>query len=328
MKEMNKVRILDKKANCSVLKELSILSQLNHAFIVNMKYAFQTKENLYLVLDYLSGGDLRLNMNNHSFSEKESKFILSCILVGLEYIHDKKIVHRDIKPENIIIDKKGYAHITDFGISTYLSELYTVNSDCSGTAGYIPPEVLIKKCFSYSIDYFPLGVILYEFMFGKKPFEGKTNNQITNEVLTKEIIINKDNIPKGWSKESADLVNKLLKKKPNERIGFEDGIKEIKKHIFFEEIDWNALLNKKLKSIYIPIQEGEKIEKWKGRKAEAMDPLQYKSLLNKINKNNNFENFYYENRKYKIKETRGSYLKQQNDILVENLTLSTQYSNF
>lgn len=327
MKEMNKVRILEKKAICSVLNELSILTKLNHAFIVNMKYAFQTKENLYIVLDYLSGGDLRFNMNNHSFSEKESKFILSCILVGLEYIHDNKIVHRDIKPENIIIDKKGYAYITDFGISKYLSELYNVNADCSGTVGYIPPEVLSKKCFSYSIDYFPLGVILYEFIFGKKPFEGKTNNQITNEVLTKEIIIDKDNIPKGWSKESVDLVNMLLKKKPNERIGFEDGIKEIKKHNFFEEIDWNALLNKTLKPIYIPIQ-GEKIEKWKGRKAEAMDPLQYKSLLNKINKKNNFEKFYYENREYKIKETRGSYLKQQNDILVENCSLLTQNSKF
>ena len=115
---MSKVKIIDKKSEKSIFDERDLLSKLKHPFIVNMLCAFQDYENLYLVMDLLTGGDLRYHYNsNHIFSEKEIRFFISCLILSLEYIHENNIIHRDIKPENLIYDEKGYVRLTDFGIA-------------------------------------------------------------------------------------------------------------------------------------------------------------------------------------------------------------------
>ena len=118
LKEMSKRKILDKKSEKSINSERKFLSILNHPFIVNMHYAFQDNDNLYLVMDMLSGGDLRYHCSRYRiFSEEQTRFFIACIIYSLQYIHSNNVIHRDIKPENLVLDEKGYVRITDFGIA-------------------------------------------------------------------------------------------------------------------------------------------------------------------------------------------------------------------
>ena len=132
LKEMSKVKIIDRKSEKSIKNERNFLSFLHHPFIVNMIFAFQDYENLYLVMDLLTGGDLRYHLcKNKKFNEKQTKFFFGCLLLGLEYIHKNNIIHRDIKPENLVCDEKGYIRITDFGVAKIRKE--DNSSETSGT---------------------------------------------------------------------------------------------------------------------------------------------------------------------------------------------------
>lgn len=163
---MPKLKIIDKKSEKAINSERELLSMLNHSFIVNMHYAFQDNDNLYLVMDLLTGGDLRYHIARYrKFSEEQTRFFIACIMVGLDYIHKNKVIHRDIKPENLVLDDKGYLRITDFGIAK--ENMEDNSSETSGTPGYMSPEVMRKKHHSFPVDFFALGVIGFEFMTGK-----------------------------------------------------------------------------------------------------------------------------------------------------------------
>ena len=143
MKEMSKARIISKRSVTSVMSEKKLLEKLQHPFLVNINYAFQDRENLYLVSDLLTGGDLRYHIGiRRRFTERETKFMLACMVLGLEYMHNQGVIHRDIKPENIVMESTGYVRITDMGIAKILR---TENSqDTSGTPGYMAPEVMCR----------------------------------------------------------------------------------------------------------------------------------------------------------------------------------------
>jgi len=131
-----------------------------------MQYAFQDRENLYLVLDMLSGGDLRYHVARHrKFSEEQTRFFIASIVYSLEYIHNKSIIHRDIKPENLVFDEKGYLRVTDFGIARIWNPDNA--KETSGTPGYMAPEVMCRQNHGVAVDYFAVGVIGYECMMGR-----------------------------------------------------------------------------------------------------------------------------------------------------------------
>ena len=160
LKEMSKIKIIEKKSEHSINCEREFLTKLYNPFIVNMYYAFQDSDNLYLVLDYLKGGDLRFHLTRHlKFSEEQSRFFICNVLISLEYIHSKEIIHRDIKPENLVLDDKGYARITDFGIAKKNFEAKKNKGDTSGTPGYMAPEVMMGVSHSYEVDFFAVGII-------------------------------------------------------------------------------------------------------------------------------------------------------------------------
>ena len=179
MKKMYKIEIIDKKCEKDILIELSLLSRIHHPFIVNIHFAFQDSDYLYLICDHFPNGDLRYQLiHNKLYSERQVKFIIANILLSLEYIHLNNIIHRDIKPENILIDEKGYLAITDFGIARFKKE--ENSNEKSGTTGYMAPEVLFAKNHGFTVDYFALGVIGYELIFGnliltfkEKPYSKK-----------------------------------------------------------------------------------------------------------------------------------------------------------
>jgi len=140
---MYKPRVLSKRSISSVINERKILAQLNHPFIVNMVQAFQDTDNLYLVMQMQSGGDLRYHLiTQKTFSEHQTKFLIACMISALSYLHDKLIIHRDIKPENLVFDSLGYLKITDFGIARIWQK--DNSKESSGTPGYMAPEVMCK----------------------------------------------------------------------------------------------------------------------------------------------------------------------------------------
>lgn len=161
------------------MNERVLLSQFNSPFIVNMHFAFQDRDTLYLMLDLMEGGDLRYHIGNRVFNEIQSsisyfyvEFFIACIILGLEDLQNNNIIHRDIKPENLVLDSRGYIRITDLGIA----RIYKPNNSCdtSGTPGYmcnyhhnIAPEVICRMNHSFVSDYFALGVIAFQLMTGR-----------------------------------------------------------------------------------------------------------------------------------------------------------------
>ena len=272
LKEMSKVKIIDRKSEKSIKNEREFLSQLHHPFIVNMICSFQDYENLYLVMDLLTGGDLRYHLcHKKQFNEDQSRFFSSCILLGLEYIHKNNIIHRDIKPENLVLDEKGYVRITDFGVAK--KNLRDNSSETSGTPGYMAPEVLCALNHSFPVDFFALGVIIFEFMNGYRPYLGRNRKEIKEEVLSKQIHVHRKQLfENGWSFESGDLINKLLYRKSHKRLG-SNGIKEIKEHTWFKNINWEELLNKNMKSPFVP-KDGDNFDK---RYCEGVEQIDTKT---------------------------------------------------
>ena len=244
MKKMYKVEIIDRKCEKDILIELSLLSRIHHPFIVNIHFAFQDNKYLYLICDYFPQGDLRYQLlHNKIYNEKQVKFIISNILLSLDYIHINNIIHRDIKPENILIDDKGYLAITDFGIARFKKE--DNSGEKSGTPGYMSPEVLFARKHGFTADYFALGVIAYELIFAKRPYMNIRRKSLQQEVLTKEIQIKENELPKGFSLDCMDFINRMIKRKQEERIGF-NNIQEIYDHKFLSGINFKKLYNKKI----------------------------------------------------------------------------------
>ena len=303
---MSKVKIIDKKSIKSINSERDLLSELYSPYIVNMYYAFQDKEYLYLVMDLLSGGDLRYHISIHKkFSEEQTRFFICGIILSLEYIHSKGIIHRDIKPENLVLDAKGYVRLTDFGIAKKIKE--DNSNETSGTPGYMSPEVLNSKNHSFPADYFALGVIGYEFKKGERPYKGKNRKEIKDKINKEQIQLTMneqiknnyqdiDNINSGenWSKESINFINNLLMRNPEERLGYK-GINELKQHLWLKYYPWNLIKNKALPSPFIPSDSGNFDDKYcKGEDYIGEETkIRYVEILSKVNYDNCFKDFYY-----------------------------------
>ena len=250
MKKMSKCKIIDKRSERSVKAERDLLSIMNHPFIINMHFSFQDAEYLYIAMDLLTGGDLRYQIFKQKiFFEEQTKFIISCIILSLEYIHTNNILHRDLKPENLVFDYKGYLKLTDFGIAKiYRKEN---NKDTSGTPGYMAPEVMNAQNHTIAVDYFALGVIGYELMMRKRPYLGKSRKEIKEKIMSHQVQVKKNMVPQGWSFESADFINRLLQRKPANRLGLR-GPTEVKEHPWFKGYDWKNLYLGNLKAPFLP----------------------------------------------------------------------------
>ena len=259
MKIMSKVKIIRKNSVKNINNEKKFLSLLNHPFLVNMICSFQDNDNLYLVMELLLGGDMRYHINKKNVYDKNKdenqlKFIAGCVLIGLNYIHENKIIHKDIKPENLVYDSKGYIHITDFGISKIYHPLN--GKENSGTPGYMAPEVLFNKDHDYSVDYFSLGVCLYELLIGKRPYHGNNKKELRKDIVSRHARINEDNIPDDFIKsenffDCVNFINGLLERKKEKRLGY-NGFKEIKQHSWLIDFNWDDLLNKTIEPSFIP----------------------------------------------------------------------------
>ena len=244
MKEMSKAKIYLKKSIKSVANERKFLEKFNYNLLCNMYYAFQDDDTLYIIMDYLSGGDLRYHIcRRNYFTEEETKFIAACITLNLNYIHERNVIHRDIKPENLVFGADGYLHLTDFGIAMEYHRGGTGVTSASGTPGYMAPEAIINKPHDFCVDYFALGVIVYELMMGERPYQGKNRKEIKEQMFNIEIKLDNDDLPSDWEDENIlDFINKLLARKKKKRLGFKGGY-EVKNHPWFNDISWREIEN-------------------------------------------------------------------------------------
>ena len=301
MKIMSKLKIIRKNSIKNILNEKHLLSKLHNPFLVNMVFSFQDIDNLYLIMDLLLGGDLRYHINNSEiFNETQLKFFLSCTILGLDYLHQNKIIHKDIKPENLVFDKNGYLHITDLGIS----KIYQVENkkENSGTPGYMAPEVLFNKNHDYSVDFFALGVIGYEIIMKKRPYKGKDKRELRKEIISRQAKLKSEELfNQGWSKNCVEFINGLLQRKKDKRLG-KNGVKELMEHPWFEKFDWNELISLKLKpnwrpplseNFYHNIEEEDNI----GKETELI----YEEIKNKEDYQKYFLNYSFNERDLEIK---------------------------
>ena len=235
----NAVRIKD------ALNEKNIMISTRHPFIVRLHYAFQDKRSIYYVMDYLKGGALSKYIKKQGhFSELVAKFYAAQVVLALKYLHEeKKIVYRDLKPDNILLDDFGYIKLSDFGLSTIGVERLT--SIC-GTYEYIAPEILRGEEYTCMVDYFSLGCLLFEMIYGKSPFTSIVLRN-THSTIIKNILAGRYEFHRGIvvSTEVKDLILKLLDRNPRARLGF-NGAAEIQNHPFFDNVDWEALHHRQL----------------------------------------------------------------------------------
>jgi serine/threonine protein kinase len=295
MKEMSKAKISLKKSIKSVANERKFLEKFHFNLLCNMYYAFQDDDTLYIIMDYLSGGDLRYMIcRRNFFTEEETKFIAACITLNLNYIHDKNVIHRDIKPENLVFGANGYLHLTDFGIALEYHRGENGVRSASGTPGYMAPEAITNKRQEFSVDYFALGVIVYELMLGERPYQGKNRKEIKEQMMNLEIKLDKDDLPEDWKDENViDFINKLLERKKKKRLGYKTDL-EVKNHPYFNNISFDLIENMKFESPFIfdtednfddsyaQMQENDSI--YEGNKEIFID---------EVNESNMFKDFYY-----------------------------------
>ena len=301
LKEMSKRKIIDKKSENSINSEKKFLSFLNHPFIVNMHYAFQDMDNLYLVIDLLTGGDLRYHISRyHTFSEEQTRFFIACIIYSLSYIHSYNVIHRDIKPENLVLEQSGYLRITDFGIAK--DNMPDNSSETSGTPGYMSPEVMNGVNHSFPTDFFAIGVIGYEFLLGKRPYNGKNRKEIKEKMFGEKVIINNEQIENGLSIEAIDFINKLLERKQEKRLGSKNGVKELMTHPWLKYYPWEELKEKSLPPPFIPEQSDNFDKKYceSIEKISEETKIRYEEIFLSTTYRNAFVDFYFNKDKPKF----------------------------
>ena len=200
-------------------------------------------------MPFLSGGELFQHLKKlKRFSEEMVKFYGAQITIALQYLHDRHIIYRDLKPENILLDEKGYLRLADFGMAKKLEYSKKAISFC-GTPEYLAPEIIKGDGYDHNIDWWSLGIILYELLIGEPPFYDENLDKMYELIQTTEV-----NFPQDiyLSNEAKDIILKLLKKDVKERLGYVSGIIEIKNHPFFKGIDFQEIESKKVISPFIP----------------------------------------------------------------------------
>jgi serine/threonine protein kinase len=250
MKIMSKRVIADYAQIDQTLRERTVLLKTMHPFLVGAHFTFQTDTKLFMVLDYVPGGELFARLKyEHHFSESRTKLYAAEILLGLGHLHRNGLVYRDLKPENILVDAEGHLRITDFGlVKSGLTHYRSTTATFCGTPQYMAPEVLLRQPYTKAVDWWAFGILLYEMLIGLPPFWDENREQVYQKVLNDRIFF-----PFLLSAEAEDLILSLLDRDPTTRLGAgPDGFEMIKAHPFFAGLFWPAVLAKAVETEWRP----------------------------------------------------------------------------
>uniref|UniRef100_A0A665WKG7 protein kinase C n=1 Tax=Echeneis naucrates TaxID=173247 RepID=A0A665WKG7_ECHNA len=252
IKALKKGDIVTRDEVDSLMCERRIFEVINssrHPFLVNLYGCFQTTDHVCFVMAYSPGGDLMTHIHTSIFTEKQALFYSSCVLLGLEFLHKNHIVYRDLKLDNLLMDADGFVRIADFGLCKEGMGHGDRTSTFCGTPEFLAPEVLTDNNYTRSVDWWGLGVLIYEMLVGESPFPGDDEEEVFDSIVNDDV-----RFPRFLSPVPVSLIQKLLQKNPEMRLGAgEDDASEIKRDRFFQGTDWDALLARKVKPPFLPV---------------------------------------------------------------------------
>uniref|UniRef100_A0A9J8CND9 protein kinase C n=1 Tax=Cyprinus carpio carpio TaxID=630221 RepID=A0A9J8CND9_CYPCA len=251
IKALKKGDVVTRDEVDSLMCEKRIFETINvsrHPFLVNLYGCFQTLDHVCFVMEYSPGGDLMTHIHNSIFSERQARFYSACVLLGLEFLHQNRIVYRDLKLDNLLMDSDGFVRIADFGLCKEGMGHGDRTSTFCGTPEFLAPEVLTDSMYTRAVDWWGLGVLIYEMLVGESPFPGDDEEEVFDSIVNDEV-----RYPRFMSPESVSIIQKLLQKNPEKRLGAgEQDANEVKRHRFFQGIEWEALLAKRVKPPFLP----------------------------------------------------------------------------
>lgn len=259
MKYVHKIECTERGSLRNILREVNILSKLEHPFLANLWFSFQDEEDLFMICDLLLGGDLRYHIqHNVNFTEESVGLFIAEISLALDYLKNNNIIHRDIKPDNILLDENGHAHVTDFNVATVL-ENGQLATAMSGTRPYIAPEIYQcaetsnlnyknkKTGYSYEVDWWSLGVLAWETLCSNRPYNLHSGTSYSDAI---KILQNYKPIPcPEWSKPMIKLLKSLLQYDQNKRL---TNINELQNMELMKNINFDQILNKNINAKFIP----------------------------------------------------------------------------
>jgi serine/threonine protein kinase len=243
MKVLRKDKIMGHNLIKYAKTERDVLSYVKHPFIVSLNYAFQTPEKLFLILDYCSGGDLGFQISREKkFDEFRARIYVCEVLLALEELHKRDIIYRDLKPDNIVLDEEGHAMLTDFGLSKEgVYDNYMARSFC-GSVAYLAPEMIKRQGHGKAVDWYLLGVLLYEMLIGTPPYFSPNRDQLYQNIQSGKL-----KLPASLAVETKNLLKDLMQRDPNKRLGTKKDAEEVKEHRYFTGINWDNVLRRELR---------------------------------------------------------------------------------
>ncbi|KAM4636482.1 cGMP-dependent protein kinase 1 isoform 2-T2 [Discoglossus pictus] len=250
MKILKKRHIVDTRQQEHIRSEKQIMQGAHSDFIVRLYRTFKDSKYLYMLMEACLGGELWTILRDRgSFEDSTTRFYTACVVEAFAYLHSKGIIYRDLKPENLILDHRGYAKLVDFGFAKKIGFGKKTWTFC-GTPEYVAPEIILNKGHDISADYWSLGILMYELLTGSPPFSGPDPMKTYNIILRGIDMIE---FPKKITKNAANLIKKLCRDNPSERLGnLKNGVKDIQKHKWFEGFNWEGLRKGTLTPPIIP----------------------------------------------------------------------------
>jgi serine/threonine protein kinase len=264
--------------------ERKVLEEIDNPFIVSLRFAFQTGDKLYMILDFFTGGELFFHLKqNGRFNEDRARFYAAEIVLALECLHKHNIIYRDLKPENVLLDGDGHIKLTDFGLSKDSISGSALTHTFCGTPEYLAPEVIHGSGYGQAVDWWSLGTLLYEMLTGLPPFYNENLH-----VMYEKIIRAKLTFPSYLSAKAISFLTALLERNPKQRLGGgESNAEEVKKHAFFEGMDWDKMSTKEVKVPFKPSVSGEKDVNYVDIEFKSEfpkdTPVQQSSIANRVN---------------------------------------------
>ncbi|GMT34396.1 hypothetical protein PFISCL1PPCAC_25693 [Pristionchus fissidentatus] len=253
LKVLKKGDILARDEVESIMVERRIFetaSRARHPFLVNLYACLQSREHVFFVMEYSMGGDLMRHIHDDIFTEERSCFYAACVLLGLKFLHENNIIYRDLKLDNLLMDRDGYVKLADFGLCKEKMGPHDRTATFCGTPEFLAPEILTDASYTRAIDWWGLGVLIFEMLVGEPPFSGEDEEEIFDSIVNDDV-----RYPRFLSIESISIMRRLMRKTPEKRIGNgEKDAAEVQSQRFFKHInwDWDKLLAKKLKPPFVP----------------------------------------------------------------------------